>query len=235
MIWVKTPVGRAEVQLRAQLHDRHLCAVLVLIDGKQSEEGLLRNLPGTSRADLHKLDELGLITPRARRWWRCGGRRGRREGDRRGASSAAKLTLEGLQASQAALSQPANPRGQRASKDRRDRASAAQAVFRDRPSQPSEGSGLARLRIAFTVRRTGRTSVDLSKTAPGTGSWRYPRVPPLLSRWVARLISSADAARSLSLSASPPSRRPCRLHNNCKPQLRGLGDRQWSHRRGDRR
>ena len=63
MIWVKTDAGRAEVQRRAQLNDRHLRALLVLVDGKQTEAALLARLPGSSPEDLVRLRELGLIVP----------------------------------------------------------------------------------------------------------------------------------------------------------------------------
>lgn len=63
MIWVKTDAGRAELQHRTHLHDRHLRAVLVLVDGKKLEDGLLRTLPGSSPEDLKELQRLGLIEP----------------------------------------------------------------------------------------------------------------------------------------------------------------------------
>lgn len=63
MIWVKTDAGRVEIQLRARLKDRHLRALLVLVDGKKSEEAVLQSLPGSSVEDLAKLRELGLIGP----------------------------------------------------------------------------------------------------------------------------------------------------------------------------
>jgi hypothetical protein len=63
MIWVKTDAGRAELQHRTHLHDRHLRAVLELVDGKKLEDGLLRTLPGSSPEDLKELQRLGLIEP----------------------------------------------------------------------------------------------------------------------------------------------------------------------------
>lgn len=61
MIWVKTEAGRAEVQRRALVNDRSLRALLVLIDGKKAEEGILRSLPGSTAGNFQKLRELGLI------------------------------------------------------------------------------------------------------------------------------------------------------------------------------
>lgn len=63
MIWVKTEAGRAEFQRRTVLKDRSLRALLVLIDGKKSEEGVLRSLPGSTTDDFKRLHELGLIEP----------------------------------------------------------------------------------------------------------------------------------------------------------------------------
>ncbi|MDQ2736240.1 MAG: hypothetical protein M3Y55_14915 [Pseudomonadota bacterium] len=63
MIWVKTDAGRAEVQLRAHLKDRALRALLVLIDGKKSEEEVLRSLPDGTAEDFQKLRDLGLVAP----------------------------------------------------------------------------------------------------------------------------------------------------------------------------
>jgi hypothetical protein len=61
VIWVKTDAGRAEVQLRTHLTDRHLRALLVLVDGKKSEEAILQSLPGSSPDDLAELHRLGFI------------------------------------------------------------------------------------------------------------------------------------------------------------------------------
>jgi hypothetical protein len=63
VIWAKTEAGRAEIQIRARLKDRHLRALLVLVDGRTAEDALLQSLPGSSPEDLEKLRELGLITP----------------------------------------------------------------------------------------------------------------------------------------------------------------------------
>ena len=62
VVWVKTDAGRAEVQLRAHLKDRHVRALLVLVDGKQTEQALLARLPGSSPDDFQRLSQLGLIT-----------------------------------------------------------------------------------------------------------------------------------------------------------------------------
>ncbi|MEO8870148.1 MAG: hypothetical protein ABI357_04890 [Granulicella sp.] len=65
MIWVKTETERAEFQRRTVLKDRSLRALLVLIDGKKSEEGVLRSLPGSTADDFKNLHALGLIEPAA--------------------------------------------------------------------------------------------------------------------------------------------------------------------------
>lgn len=65
MIWAKTESGRAEFQRRTLLKDRSLRALLVLIDGKKSEEGILRSLPGSTTEDFKGLHALGLIEPAA--------------------------------------------------------------------------------------------------------------------------------------------------------------------------
>ena len=61
MIWAKTDAGRAEMQQRALVKERPQRNLLLMIDGKNSEEKLLAGLAGISAQDFKTLEGLGLI------------------------------------------------------------------------------------------------------------------------------------------------------------------------------
>lgn len=62
MIWAKTDAGRAEMQQRALVKERPQRNLLLMIDGKNSEEKLLAGLAGITAQDFKTLEGLGLIT-----------------------------------------------------------------------------------------------------------------------------------------------------------------------------
>ena len=61
MIWAKTDAGRAEMQQRALVKERAQRNLLLLIDGKNTQEKLLAGLAGISAQDFQTLETLGLI------------------------------------------------------------------------------------------------------------------------------------------------------------------------------
>lgn len=61
MIWTKTDAGRAEINARALVKDRAQRNLLLLIDGKRTDEKLLADLAGITPADFATLEGLGLI------------------------------------------------------------------------------------------------------------------------------------------------------------------------------
>ncbi len=61
MIWAKTDAGRAEMRQRALVKERAQRNLLLLIDGKNTEEKLLAGLAGISAQDFKTLEGLGLI------------------------------------------------------------------------------------------------------------------------------------------------------------------------------
>ena len=61
MIWAKTDAGRAEMQQRALVKERAQRNLLLLIDGKNTQEKLLAGLAGISVQDFQTLQTLGLI------------------------------------------------------------------------------------------------------------------------------------------------------------------------------
>ncbi len=61
MIWVKTDAGRAEIQARALVRERPQRNLLLLIDGKTSDDKLLAGIAGISVVDFTTLESLGLI------------------------------------------------------------------------------------------------------------------------------------------------------------------------------
>ena len=63
MIWAKTEAGRAEIQARSLVKERAQRNLLLVIDGKTSEETLLAKLAGVGAADFESLASLGLIAP----------------------------------------------------------------------------------------------------------------------------------------------------------------------------
>jgi len=63
LIWAKTEAGRAEIQARALVRERAQRNLLLVIDGKTSDETLLAKLAGISAADFESLASLGLIAP----------------------------------------------------------------------------------------------------------------------------------------------------------------------------
>jgi hypothetical protein len=65
VIWAKTDAGRAEMQSRALIKDRARRNLLLLIDGTQSENALLRKLAGITADDFQQLRKLDLIAPAA--------------------------------------------------------------------------------------------------------------------------------------------------------------------------
>ena len=63
MIWAKTDAGRAEIQARALVKDRAQRNLLLVIDGKTTDETLLARLAGINPSDFANLAGLGLIAP----------------------------------------------------------------------------------------------------------------------------------------------------------------------------
>lgn len=61
MIWAKTDAGRAEMQQRTLVKERPQRNLLLMIDGKNSEEKLLAGLAGITAQDFKTLEGLGLI------------------------------------------------------------------------------------------------------------------------------------------------------------------------------
>lgn len=61
MAWVKTDAGRREMQTRSLVNARPQRNLLLLIDGKRTEEELLASVVGTQAADFLALRDLGLI------------------------------------------------------------------------------------------------------------------------------------------------------------------------------
>ncbi|CAN5367854.1 hypothetical protein BH09PSE5_BH09PSE5_30110 [soil metagenome] len=62
MPWAKTDAGRLEIQTRSAINGRAQRNLLLLIDGKKSQEQLLASVTGTTAADFSMLRDLGLIT-----------------------------------------------------------------------------------------------------------------------------------------------------------------------------
>jgi hypothetical protein len=56
VIWAKTDAGRAEMQQRALVKERPQRNLLLMIDGKNSEEKLLAGLAGISAQDFKTLE-----------------------------------------------------------------------------------------------------------------------------------------------------------------------------------
>ena len=88
VIWIKTDLGRIEMQARALVRERAQRNLLLVIDGTKSDEMLLSNLAGISGVDFQVLESLGLIAPVAASGARSGG-----VGSARSASGAAAATL----------------------------------------------------------------------------------------------------------------------------------------------
>ena len=63
VIWMKTDAGRAEMQARAVVKERAQRNLLLLIDGRKTDELLLAHVTGISAADFITLHGLGLIEP----------------------------------------------------------------------------------------------------------------------------------------------------------------------------
>jgi hypothetical protein len=63
LIWAKTDAGRAEIQARSLVTDRAQRNLLLVIDGKRTDERLLADLAGITAADFARLEQLGLIRP----------------------------------------------------------------------------------------------------------------------------------------------------------------------------
>jgi hypothetical protein len=63
MIWSKTDAGRVEMQARTLVKERTQRNLLLLIDGIKTQEMLLANIAGVSKADFDALAALGLIAP----------------------------------------------------------------------------------------------------------------------------------------------------------------------------
>jgi len=61
LIWAKTDAGRAEMLQRALVKERAQRNLLLLIDGKNTQEKLLAGLAGISAQDFKALETLGLI------------------------------------------------------------------------------------------------------------------------------------------------------------------------------
>lgn len=61
MIWIKTDVGRAEINTRALVPERGRRNLLLLIDGNRSQEVLLNSVAGSTPGDIDLLARLGLI------------------------------------------------------------------------------------------------------------------------------------------------------------------------------
>ena len=62
MIWIKTDVGRAEISTRALVPERVRRNLLLLIDGKRSQDVLLNSVAGSTTEDFDLLARMGLIT-----------------------------------------------------------------------------------------------------------------------------------------------------------------------------
>jgi len=60
--WIKTDTGRAEIGMRTRVPERLRRTLLLLIDGKRSEQALLHSVAGISMHDFEQLERLGLIT-----------------------------------------------------------------------------------------------------------------------------------------------------------------------------
>ncbi|OYT98762.1 MAG: hypothetical protein CFE40_08030 [Burkholderiales bacterium PBB1] len=63
MIWTKTDIGRAEISMRKLVPERARRTLLLLIDGRRSQELLLNSVAGITAADFELLERLCLITP----------------------------------------------------------------------------------------------------------------------------------------------------------------------------
>jgi hypothetical protein len=63
LIWAKTDAGRAEIQARSLVTDRAQRNLLLVIDGKRTDERLLADIAGITAADFARLEQLGLIQP----------------------------------------------------------------------------------------------------------------------------------------------------------------------------
>jgi hypothetical protein len=63
VIWAKTSAGRAEMKARSLVQDRAQRNLLLLIDGKRTQEKLLADLVGITPAHFATLHGLGLIEP----------------------------------------------------------------------------------------------------------------------------------------------------------------------------
>ena len=62
--WIKTDMGRAEISARARVPERLRRTLLLLIDGKRSEQALLHSVAGSTAHDFEQLERLGLIMRR---------------------------------------------------------------------------------------------------------------------------------------------------------------------------
>lgn len=63
VIWAKTEAGRAEIQARTLVKERPQRNLLLVIDGRKSDDTLLADLAGISADDFLMLESLGLIAP----------------------------------------------------------------------------------------------------------------------------------------------------------------------------
>lgn len=63
VIWIKTEIGRAEISMRKLVPERARRTLLLLIDGRRSQELLLNSVAGITAADFALLERLCLITP----------------------------------------------------------------------------------------------------------------------------------------------------------------------------
>jgi hypothetical protein len=63
MIWIKTDIGRAEISMRKLVPERARRTLLLLIDGRRSQELLLNSVAGVTAADFDLLARLCLISP----------------------------------------------------------------------------------------------------------------------------------------------------------------------------
>ncbi len=63
VIWAKTEAGRAEIGARALVKDRARRNLLLVIDGRKTDQMLLEHLAGISAQDFTLLESLGLIAP----------------------------------------------------------------------------------------------------------------------------------------------------------------------------
>lgn len=59
--WIKTDMGRAEISMRTRVPERMRRTLLLLIDGRRSEEALLNSVAGSAAHDFAHLERLGLI------------------------------------------------------------------------------------------------------------------------------------------------------------------------------